>query len=106
MPLQNVSTGRPLRKRDFVGARARALLEQWPTQAEAPGAGLVRGASSGGCLSGGSRLAHWGSKDALGLRAQSASGRSGTADDVSRVGRAVPGSRSQPGGADNSGLPR
>lgn len=41
MPLQNVSTGRPLRSGDSSGHGARALLERWPTQAEAPGAGLV-----------------------------------------------------------------
>lgn len=51
-------------------------------------------------------MAHWGARVRWAPRAQSAVGAPGTADDVSGAGRAVPGSRSQPGGADNSGLPK
>lgn len=61
---------------------------------------------SGGCLSGESRLAHWGARMRWALEAQTAVGVHGTADDVSCVCRAVPGSRSQPGGTDDSGLPK
>lgn len=111
MPLQNASTaersthihtGRPLRRDSSSGHGARALLE-WRTQAEAHGASLVGASPQVGVSQ---ERADWptGEQGCAGLwerRRQWA-----FTEQLTCVCRAVPGSKSQPGGADNAGLPK